>query len=123
MFYTNEKKKQSDNQRNRSKLLKNPTEAELIMKSKLDKIKIKNMFQKGFWKGDFSCIVDFYLPKPYKIVIEVDGGYHTTDKQKYRDSFKDRYLIEERGFKVLRFTNEEAKEISLTKLKDMIRTL
>lgn len=122
MYYKDQKTKQSNNAKNRNYLLNNPTESELILKNKLDKLRIKNMFQKGFWKGDFSCIVDFYLPKPYKIVIEVDGEYHTTEKQKYRDSFKDKYLTEERGFNVIRLSNEEAKNITLHDLKFLIKS-
>ncbi len=48
-------------------------------------------------------IVDFCAPRQ-KIVIEVDGGQHL-DQQKY-DAERTRYL-ESRGYRVLRFWNDE----------------
>lgn len=123
MFYKDQKLKQSNNSKNRLKLISNATKSELILKLKLDKLKYKYLFQKGFWKGDFSCIVDFYLPKPYKICIEVDGNIHLNNTQKYRDNFKNDYLINKRRFKVLRITNEQAETISLKELKDLIESI
>lgn len=121
MFYKEGfEKRQSINQKYSSRLKKNPTKSEVVFKEKLDKLKIRYMFQKGFCKGDFSCIVDFYLPKPFKICIEIDGGYHLDEKQKWRDHFKNKYLKETRGFKVLRLTNKEAEDISLKELRSRI---
>lgn len=48
-------------------------------------------------------IVDFYCHQA-DLVVEVDGGIHL-DRQEY-DQNRDRYL-QERGLKVLRFTNTE----------------
>jgi hypothetical protein len=73
------------------KLLKSPTSSELIFKKRLDEIGIKHNFQKGFIAGNNFCIADFYLPKPYKIIIEIDGDYHKSDKQIQRDKNKDSY--------------------------------
>lgn len=70
--------------------------------------------QKGFYKGEFHCIVDFYLPKPLKTCIEIDGGYHDTPKQKYKDYWKDKYLTEVRGFKVIRIKNEDVKNFDVS---------
>ena len=86
------------------KLRDNATKSELIFKEILDSLKIKYIFQKGFISGDAYVIVDFYLPKPYKICIEIDGKYH--DKQKGKDKWKDDYL-KGRGFRVIRIKNEE----------------
>lgn len=83
-----------------------PTEAELVLMAELRKGKIKFVFQKGFISGDFYCIVDFYLPKPHKLVIEVDGGYHATPEQKRKDWARDKYLTG-RGLRVVRFTNQQ----------------
>ncbi len=79
------------------------TKEELIVKKFLDESKIKYIFQKSFIK-DYYCIVDFYIPKPFKLVIEADGGYHTTEDQRKKDYRKDQYLMN-RGFDVLRITN------------------
>lgn len=52
-----------------------------------------------------QCIVDFVcLGK--QVIIEVDGKYHTTEEQKGLDDMRDEQL-KSRGYKVLRFTNEE----------------
>ena len=48
---------------------------------------------------DFVCI-------SRKLVVEVDGGYHFMGDQPISDEERTRYL-EARGFRVVRFTNEE----------------
>jgi len=53
--------------------------------------------------GDF--IVDFIcLDK--KLIIEVDGGYHSEPRQIEDDALRQQWL-EKRVFRVIRFTNEE----------------
>ena len=96
------------------------TQSEIIFKDKLEGLKYKFIFQKSFIKGDFYCIVDFYLPAPKKLCIEIDGGYHNTPEQVRKDNYRDIYLTKERKFKVLRLTNEEAITISLDNLKILI---
>lgn len=71
----------------------------------LNSLSIKYIREKGFSKGLNSFVLaDFYLPKPYKTVIEVDGKYH--QDQKSYDNFKDDYY-KFRGFKVIRLINEK----------------
>ena len=53
--------------------------------------------------GNF--IVDFYCPK-LKLVIEIDGGIHFTDKQKKYDKERTK-VLETYGLNVIRFTNNE----------------
>ena len=98
--------KQQRNFKYRNLLLKTPTESEVIFKNRLDSLNINYIFQKGFIKGDYHCIVDFYLPKPKKICIEIDGSIHDTLEQKKKDSQKDSYL-NSRGFKVIRIKNSD----------------
>ena len=50
-------------------------------------------------------IVDFYCPAA-KLVIEVDGGYHSDPAQMEYDAQRTEYL-NARGLLVLRFRNEE----------------
>ena len=83
----------------------NATKAELIVYNHLIKKNVKFIFQKGFISGWNYVIVDFYLPKPKKICIEIDGEYHNSHEQARRDWNKDDYLENYRGFKVYRFTN------------------
>ena len=114
------KEKQSLCSKRQNKLKKYATTAELIFKDKLDQLEIRYLFQKGFIKGKNFCIVDFYLPKPYKICIEVDGGYHNEPEQIIRDNNRTFYLEKQRGMKVIRFTNEEAETFSLEQIKERL---
>lgn len=52
---------------------------------------------------------DFFIPELY-LVIEIDGGYHNTDKRKYLDKAKE-LLIADRGIPTVRIKNEEVFEI------------
>lgn len=88
-----------------AKLKKYPTESEIKMKDILDKLGIRYIFQKAFIAGDYFCIVDFYIPKPHKICLEVDGKYH--DDIKSKDKRRDSYLEDFRGFSVIRVPNDK----------------
>ena len=56
----------------------------------LDELQIKYIQQKGFLVNhDTFIIVDFYLCRPYKICIEIDGSYHTRSDMQYKDKYKD----------------------------------
>jgi ATP-dependent DNA helicase RecG len=50
-------------------------------------------------------IVDFICLEK-KLIIEVDSGYHNTNEQKEADELRTQ-ILNEIGFKVIRFTNEE----------------
>lgn len=50
-------------------------------------------------------IVDFVCLSKM-LVIEVDGGYHTTEAQEHDDKSRDERLAN-MGYKTLRFTNEQ----------------
>ncbi len=82
------------------------TDEELLFKDYLDLVGIKYIFQKGFIANNFHCIVDFYLPKPYKVCIEVDGGYHDNKMQIIKDKRRDEYL-KSRYFSVVHIKNKE----------------
>ena len=92
----------------RNELLNKQTESEKVFQKKLEHLKIPFIAQKGFIAGDNFCIVDFYLPKPFKLCIEIDGAYHNTERQQWRDANKNFYLEKQRKFRVLRLSNEEA---------------
>lgn len=102
------------------RLRENATPAEINLKAMLDLCGIKYIFQKGFIQGNGYYVVDFYLPKPRKIVIEVDGNSH--DGREEYDKRKDDYL-KKRKFKIVRITNQEvlkkiprSKEASLSSI-------
>jgi leucyl-tRNA synthetase len=48
---------------------------------------------------DFICLQE-------RIIVEADGGYHTTEEQKFYDAERTR-VLNDIGFEVMRFTNEE----------------
>lgn len=72
----------------------------------LKKIFPKVIFQKAFVGGPKIYIVDFYIPKPYKIIFEVDGLYHSTRRQIEKDELRDVWL-ESKGYKIIRVNNED----------------
>jgi tRNA modification GTPase len=51
-------------------------------------------------------IADFYCAE-HKLIIEVDGGYHQLPEVELRDEERNR-ILENAGYQVLRFANEEA---------------
>ncbi|MCU0389466.1 MAG: DUF559 domain-containing protein, partial [Chitinophagaceae bacterium] len=82
---------------------KEPTEAERILWEELRNRKIEFKFRRqhpvaGFI-ADFACLEVWLL-------VEIDGGYHTTPEQKEYDNARNEYL-KELGFTTIRFTNEE----------------
>ena len=83
---------------------KNPTESENLLWKSLSNKKLGNYkFRREHIIGD--VIVDF-VNLENKLVVEVDGGYHKNpDVQEY-DKLRTFYL-NEKGYKVIRFTNEE----------------
>ena len=52
-----------------------------------------------------NYILDFYV-HAHRMAIEVDGGYHATERQKAKDAERDRWLVS-KGYIVARFTNEQ----------------
>jgi len=48
-------------------------------------------------------IADFYCAKA-KLIVEIDGGYHKDQKEE--DKLREE-IISSKGFRVIRFTNEE----------------
>ena len=65
-------------------------------------------------------IADFYIPA-IKLIIEIDGGYHETSKQKARDNFKDEHY-KDRGFSVIRIKNEDVISFDFSELKKSVES-
>lgn len=85
---------------------KNPTAAErivwnLIKLPPFDRFKFRRQHPIG------AFIADFYSHS-LKVVIEIDGGYHSDKEQKALDGFRDKDM-EEYGIRVLRLRNEETR--------------
>ncbi len=81
----------------------NPTEAEAILR---DYVRANNLGHKFLYQyiiGQF--IVDFLCPD-CKLIVEVDGGYHSEPVQEYDDEQRTQ-MLEKLGYRVIRFTNEQ----------------
>ena len=81
----------------------NPTEAESVIWEYLSGGKTGVHFRRQH--PIFGYIPDFVCLS-YRLIVEIDGGYHHAGEQPEKDRERSRQL-EERGFTVLRFTNDE----------------
>ena len=82
---------------------KNQTEAESILWSQIRGKSLGVTFLRQYIIGVY--ITDFACLDP-KLVIEVDGGYHSEPRQVEDDAIRQEWL-ERQGFQVIRFSNEE----------------
>lgn len=89
----------------RMRTKKHATSAEKLVKELLEKDgrNFKNQIIIGFYIVDF-IILDKCL------VVEIDGGYHDTDYQKWYDRQRDIFLTK-CGLEVLHIKNEEAHKV------------
>ena len=85
------------------RLRKNPTEAESILWSFLQRRALGQPFRR---QHIISCFIADFVCLPKKLVIEIDGGYHQLPDQQISDEERTKQL-NAFGFKVIRFTNEE----------------
>ena len=82
---------------------KNMTQAESILWRQLRGRALGVIFLRQYLIGNY--ITDFACLEP-KLVIEVDGGYHSEPRQAEDDAIRQDWL-EKQGFKVIRFSNVE----------------
>ena len=80
------------------------TEAEEILwkrlrNNKLEELKFRRQHPLDIFIADFYC-------HQKKLIIELDGGIHDNLEQKEYDEGRT-FELEEKGFKILRFRNEE----------------
>src|SRR4030067_1981820 len=88
-------------------LRKNMTDAENMLWLKLRRKQLKGYpFYRQKIIGKY--IVDFYCPKA-NLVIELDGGQHSSETGKAKDRTRDDVLTE-MGIKALRFSDRDAFE-------------
>ena len=80
-----------------------PTEAEALLWKYLRAESLGMPFKRQHVIGDY--IVDFVC-LPAKLIIELDGGYHQILQQQVEDAQRTEWL-ESKGYRVLRFTNED----------------
>ncbi|QTY27859.1 class I tRNA ligase family protein [Flavobacterium sp. CS20] len=83
----------------------NPTQAEEVLweclkGKKLGGYKFRREHVIDEYIADFVCL-------DKKLIVEVDGGYHNDPKIRENDEFRSKFLKENFGYNVIRFTNEE----------------
>jgi leucyl-tRNA synthetase len=116
-FYTTDKETYRELHDRAVEMRKNPTEAEDILWQALRRDAIGYRFRRQWIIGRF--IVDFVCIEKM-LVIEVDGDIH--DHQKERDEERTNFL-EQSGFRVIRFKNEEIKNNIVNVLKEIHEVL
>ncbi len=92
---------------NRRVLRNNATTQELMVAADLEKRHIKFHTQEPIYLAEIDKVIfaDFILPKG-KILLEIDGNYHSKLNQRTEDLIRDAYL-KARGYTVVRFGNDE----------------
>ena len=81
----------------------NPTDAEMLLWQQLRERSLNTKFFRQYIIADY--IVDF-VSLEKKLIIEVDGAYHSElEQQEYDEGRTER--LQSFGFQVLRFSNEE----------------
>ncbi|MDB5249101.1 MAG: leucine--tRNA ligase [Segetibacter sp.] len=101
--YTNYKVDSEISFENVKRMREEPTEAENILwnaiKNRATGYKFRRQHPIQNYIADFVCLNAW-------LIVEIDGGYHTTNEQKETDAARDAAL-KEIGFTTLRFTSEE----------------
>lgn len=92
-------------QRTKKRLILNQTYAERVFYDVYEtNFSPRIIPQKIIRVPGYVYFIDFYIPK-FKIAIEIDGGYHQTQKEK--DAARDERLLDYRNILTVRLTNEE----------------
>ena len=96
----------------------------LLIKSQTKSTLLKNKIQASP-NDRFGIIGDYivdFLFRRSRLIVEIDGGYHFTDEQQLYDTIRQEWL-ENQGFKVIRFTNQEVlfnPDYVITKIKQTL---
>lgn len=75
----------------------------------------KAVRQQPIATGRKLYFADIYLPE-LKVIMEIDGGYHYTNKQKRKDSNRSAGIWR-MGYHVVRLSNHDARNINKVKAK------
>jgi very-short-patch-repair endonuclease len=71
--------------------------------------------QQPIWTGKKMYFADLFIPS-VRVILEIDGGYHTTNNQKRLDNNRSQGIWR-KDLHVLRLTNREARDITKVKQK------
>jgi very-short-patch-repair endonuclease len=102
-------------------LRKNATDAEKLLWQLLRNRQLNNAKFRRQHPIKEGIILDFYCNSE-KLAIEVDGGYHNSKEQQAADAERTHFL-NERGIRVIRFTNEQVLEETEAVLEEIAQIL
>lgn len=104
----------------RAELMTNSSDAERAAYRILCRMGYKVIQQHPINTGRKQYFADLYLPE-LRAIIEIDGGYHYTKKQKRLDANRSNGLWR-LGYHVLRLSNHDARDVKKIKTKITILT-
>lgn len=81
----------------------NMTLAEQVLWEHIRNDQLGHRFLRQYIIGDY--IVDFVC-RDDGLIVEVDGAYHSEPRQQLDDKMREQWLVD-KGYHVIRFTNEE----------------
>lgn len=99
----------------RAELLSKTSEAEICALTNCLRLGYRVVRQYPIFTGRKLYFADIYLPA-LRMILEVDGGYHYTFKQKRKDNNRSNSLWR-LGYHVCRLSNHDAKDIIRVKAK------
>lgn len=99
----------------RQDLMSKTSEAEKAAIRNCELLGYKAVRQQPISTGRKLYFADIYLPE-LKVIMEIDGGYHYTNKQKRKDSNRSAGIWR-MGYHVVRLSNHDARNINKVKAK------
>lgn len=99
----------------RCDLLSNMTDAEMAAGNICRRLGYNVIYQHPITTGRKLYFADIYLPD-IRTIIECDGGYHSTAKQRRKDGNRSA-SIWRLGYHVVRLSNHDARDIGRVKAK------
>lgn len=96
-----------------------PTIQEEKFKSILKDLRINFLFQHPSYVNNKLYILDFFIPNS-TLVVEIDGKSHDS-LSAYNSDIKRQNILENNGYKVIRFTDNEVMENDSSYFKDKLK--
>lgn len=101
--------------RMRQDLMSKTSDAEKAAIHNCELLGYKVVRQHPITTGRKLYFADIYLPE-LKTIVEIDGGYHYTNKQKHKDGNRSAGIWR-MGYHVVRLSNHDARNINKVKAK------
>ena len=101
------------------RLKRTATPSEKVFKGILKELKINYLFQHTAVVNNRLYILDFFIPNS-TLVVEVDGSSHD-EVENYIKDIRRQQSLEDNGYKVIRFTNNEVMNNTSEYFKNKLR--